>query len=392
VDETPDLPIPRILRPRYLPFAAALAIVLAGALVYIDIVTWIELDIAVLYDLPLFLAAIAGRRQLMWGLVAVLLSVTFIVYALQIPPGTFSIHEPFFINRVLDAVAVLLTGVLLHMVTLAVEQIRRQNEQIKTQNEELERRRREAELASERKTRLLASVSHDISTPLTSMNLIAQLIRGGAEQQKPSGDVSGLARMLESNTQSLGELVSDLLELSSIDSGRLEVRESVFSLNELLRDECRLLEALAQAKGLRLAAEPGADIRIRTDRIKLARVVRNLLSNAIKFTEKGGVSVSCTSAKDDVLIRVADTGIGIAREHLEGIFSEFKRLPDARNEQNGGWGLGLAICKRLTELLGGRIAVESEPGRGSVFTVQLPARVLERELAQGEPARASFAP
>ena len=392
MDETPDLPIPRILRPRYLPFAAALAIVLAGALVYIDIVTWIELDIAVLYDLPLFLAAIAGRRRLMWGLVAVLLSVTFIVYALQIPPGTFSIHEPFFINRVLDAVAVLLTAVLLHMVTLAVEQIRRQNEQIKTQNDELERRRREAELASERKTRLLTSVSHDISTPITSINVLAQLIRGNTEQKRTDGDVASLTQMLESNTQSLAELVSDLLDLSSIDSGRLEVRDSRFSLNELLREESRRLEPLAQAKGLRLATEPAPEIHLRTDRVKLARVVRNLLSNAIKFTDKGFVSASCASAKGDVLIRVADSGIGIAPEHLEGIFSEFTQLSGARGEQNGGWGLGLAICKRLTELLGGRIAVESEPGRGSVFTVQLPARVLERELAQGEPARASFAP
>jgi signal transduction histidine kinase len=365
--------IPRFLAGRQTWFAS-LSVLLAALLVVVDFETWIELDVAVLFGLPLVLAAMAGKRRLIWALVAVLLLVTFFVYSLQIPAGAFSIREPFFVNRVLDATAVLLLALLLHALTLAIEQIKRQSDQIARQNAELERRRREAELASERKTRLLASLSHDLGTPLTSIHVIAQLIRGGA--QRENGEVTDLAHILEASARSLSELVSDLLELSSIDSGRLELRPTRFSLSELLTEECRSLRPLASGKGLRLDVEPMPEIRVRADRVKLARIARNLLTNAIKYTAAGRVSVNCALANGKVLIRVEDTGIGIAAQDVERIFAEFAQLANGQTEENRGWGLGLAIARRLVELMGGTIAVQSEPGRGSIFTVRLPADIV----------------
>jgi signal transduction histidine kinase len=254
--------------------------------------------------------------------------------------------------------AMLVTGGLLHALTLALEQIERQNALISAQNE--------------RKTRLLASVSHDISTPLTSMNVIAQLIRGSADRPSGGADVARLAAMLEANARSLAELFSDLLDSSSIDSGTVPLRETVFPVDELLREECRVLEPLAQGKNLRLAVEAPAELRVRGDRIKLARVVRNLLSNALKFTEAGSVTARCSRSHGAVEIRIEDTGPGIALGDRERIFLEFTQLNGARPDERAGWGLGLAICRRLVALMGGTLEVESEPGHGSTFIVRLP--------------------
>ena len=342
---------------RWVTYAPALALLLAGGLIAIDFDTWIELDIAALFGLPLVVAALSGRRLLLWGLAGALLVTTFVVYAQQIAPGSFSLREPFFLNRVLDAVAVLVTGGLLHALTLAMEQIERQNS---AQNE--------------RKTRLLASVSHDISTPLTSMNVIAQLIRGSADRQSAGTDVARLAAMLEANARSLAELFSDLLDISSIDSGTVPLRESEFPVDALLREECRVLEPLAQGKKLRLAVDAPADLRLRTDRIKLARVVRNLLGNALKFTEAGSVTASCRRSEGAVEIRIEDSGPGIEPADRERIFLEFTQLNGASAGERAGWGLGLAICRRLVALMGGTLEVESEPGRGSTFVVRLPTR------------------
>lgn len=362
----------RLLEPRSRLYMAG-AIALAAVLAYVDFQTWIELDVAALYGLPLVLAAMGGQRRLIWLLTAGLLLVTFFVYARQIPAGAFSFREPFFLNRVLDGLAVVLTAGLLHALIRANERIARQNEHIRRQNEELERRRREAELASERKTRLLASMSHDIGTPLTSINMLANLIGSRARGVSAPGSIDELVCLLESSTRSLGELVSDLLELASLESGRLELRQATFSLTELLAEECRSLQPLAQAKGLRLSLAPSAPMWLRTDRIKLARVVRNLLTNAIKFTESGSITAGCAVAGDEVVVRVSDTGIGIAAQDLERIFVEFTRVATGGGHNAEGWGMGLAICKRLTELMGGRITVSSAPGQGSEFVVHLPA-------------------
>jgi signal transduction histidine kinase len=240
---------------------------------------------------------------------------------------------------------------------------------------ELDLRRREAEEASVHKTRFLASVSHDIRTPVNAINLMAEVIRRTADNPAQAAQIPPLVRRLQSNALALVELVTDVLDVARFDSGKVELQESEFSLTELLAEESRQLLPLAQDKKLELVVEPPErPIWLRTDRVKLARVIGNLVGNAVKFTERGEVRLAAVLAADrQVVLRVSDTGIGIAAEHLEHIWDEFAQLRNPERDREKGTGLGLTICKRLVEVMGGAIRAESTAGRGTVFTVTLPA-------------------
>jgi len=368
----------------------ALAVALAAAEIFLDVTTWIELNIAIIYSLPLVLAAAARSRPLLWSLALVLVLVTFVVYWLQDAQGSPSLYDEYFINRSLAAVAILLAAALLHALSKAADALQARNEQLAAtqrelmqRNRELDLQRAEAEDASDRKTRLLMSVSHDVRSPLTSINLMAELISDAASNADRLAMLPRLAQDLRSNAQSLGNLVTDVLDIAYFDSGRIELRDSEFSLNDLMAEEGRSLEPLASAQGLHLTLQlPQPAVWLRADRIKLARVLRNLATNAIRFTPHGGVTVAARLTDDGGLaIQVTDTGVGIAPEHLEHIFAEFTQLARRPPAGRPGWGLGLAICRRLTRLMGGEVSVESAPGRGSTFTVHLPpSRVLERPL------------
>ncbi|HET6572451.1 MAG TPA: HAMP domain-containing sensor histidine kinase [Fimbriiglobus sp.] len=394
---------------RPVPFAGNLAVALAAVEVVVDWCTWIELNVSLVYVLPLVLAAAARDRRLLWGLAGLLIGMTFAVYAVQIPAGTFSLGEPYFINRVLSSVAVVLSAGLLHAWTLAADTLESQGsalrvqngqleaanrellrcqEEIARQNVELDHRRLEAEEASSRKSRLLASASHDIRGPVNAINMIAEVIRRTADDPALAVQVPGLAQRLQANAASLTDLVSDVLDVSSIDSGRVSLHECDFSLNDLLAAECQRMLPLAQAKGLRLTAEPPASpIEMRTDRVKLARVLTNLVTNAVKFTDAGGVTVSAELTPEHaVVIRVRDTGVGIAPADLGRIFDDFTQVHNPGSRSRPGWGLGLAICRRLVVVLGGQITVESQPDCGSVFTVHLPPSCVVGQPG-GEPAR-----
>lgn len=368
---------------------AALAIALALAEVAVDLSTWIQLNIAIVYSLPLVLAAAGRHRRLLWGLAFVLVCVTFIVYWQQ--DASPSLHDEYFVNRALAAVNVLLAAALLHALSVAAETLEARNRQLSLYQEEITRRNREldlqrahAEEASDRKTRLLMSVSHDIRSPLTSISLMADLISDTASDPGSTSRLPALAQGLQRDVGSLADMVNDVLDIAYFDSGRVALRESEFSLNQMIAEECHALQPLATAKNLRLALElPPSAIWLRADRIKLARVLRNLANNALQFTQHGSVTIACEPGPErDVLIRVTDTGPGIAPEHLPGIFGEFTQLDSRASGERRGWGLGLAICRRLTRLMGGEVSVESERDRGSTFIVRLPAsRVLARAAA-----------
>jgi PAS domain S-box-containing protein len=239
---------------------------------------------------------------------------------------------------------------------------------------ELDIRRREAEEASVRKTRFLASVSHDIRTPVNAINLMAEVIRRAADNPAVASQIPHLVQRLQANALALVELVSDVLDISRFDSGKVDLQETEFSLGELLAEEGRQLSPLAQDKNLRLVVEPPErPLWLRTDRVKLARVIGNLVGNAIKFTEAGSVCLSAALTPDrHVQIRVSDTGPGIAAEHLPHIWDEFAQLRNPARDREKGTGLGLAISKRMVEVMGGSIEVESTVNVGSVFTVTLP--------------------
>jgi signal transduction histidine kinase len=358
-----------------------LAICVTLVAAYVDWITWIELNVPVVYGLPLVLTVATRDRRLLWGLTAFLLITTFAVYSLQIPPGRFSPFEPFFIDRLLAAAAVLMIASLLHYRMGALDTMEAQRQMLSLQNEELDRRRRDAEAASQRKSRLLASASHDIRTPVYAITLMAEVIRQAAGNPSSAPQIPDLAERLKANALSLDRLISDLLDVARIDSGRIAVQESTFSLGDLLVEQCNSLLPLAHARRLRLELEgPDPPIDLRTDRVKLSRVISNLLGNAIKFTETGSVVVSVGVMPGQVLIRVRDTGPGIAAEDRDRIFDEFAQL-QAKDDHGAGWGLGLPICRRLIEALGGRITVDSEPGQGSIFIASLPSRCLVKRPA-----------
>lgn len=380
-------------RDRRLLFAAVIGVVLC--LTALDFATWIELDVASIYGIPLVLAAATRSRTVLWTLTVLLALTTFAVYALQIPPGVFTLHESYFVNRVLDVIGVLLTAALLDLwiksvavreahVRLLAEQNAKletanselvaREAQIAQQNVELEQRRREAEEASGRKTRLLASASHDIRTPVNSIQLMAAILRRTAADPALVTQVPRMAERLQTNALSLLELVSEMLDIASFDSGRIECHDSRFPLGELVTAKCDDVQPLAQAKALRLDIDVPAAVWLDTDRMKLGRVISNLLVNAIKFTAAGSVGVRVAIAADGGAdITVCDTGPGIAAEKLASLFDDQVHAAHGAGEPDRGWGLGLAICRRLVALLGGAVSAKSAPDQGSAFTVHLPA-------------------
>jgi signal transduction histidine kinase len=373
--------------------AVFLSILVATFAVVIDWITWVELNVSIMYGLPLVLAALARSRRLLWVLMLVLVTMTFAVYTAQIPAGQFTIQESLFVNRVLAALALVITTGILHVRLCAIERLAAQDEalretnqrleqvnselvlrevQILHQNEELDLRRCQAEQASERKTRFMASVSHDIRTPINAINLMAEVMCRTAENPTFAAEVPDIARRLKANALSLADLLTDVLDIARFDSGRIELKASRVSLNDVLGEQCHGLLPLAQAKGLTLTLEAGAPVWLYIDRVKLSRVVSNLLANAIKYTETGGVTVRAVVSLDQaVLIEFQDTGVGIPADSLDAVFDEYAQLSNPDRDPNKGWGLGLPICKRLVTLLGGAISVTSHLSTGSVFTVRL---------------------
>ena len=239
----------------------------------------------------------------------------------------------------------------------------------KSLREELDAKRRDAEAASIRKSRFLAAVSHDIRTPANAVSLLAELIRRTANDPAQAGEIPEIAKDLERSSISLVNLVSDVLDLARLDLGHLELRKSEFDFSNWLMDHGRQLRPLAEKKHLEFVCDPPqAGIRLHPDRIKLSRVLTNLIGNAIKYTEKGQVHVSAGLLPDRrPRVIVGDSGIGIAPENLAVIFDEFAQLKNPDRVKSSGSGLGLSICKRLVELMGGTLEVVSPPAREARF-------------------------
>jgi signal transduction histidine kinase len=368
---------------RPMPLAGMLAVLVAIVQAAIDWTTWVELDVSAVYGIPLVLAAVARNRRLVWTLAACLVFMTFAAYATQIHAGSFALDEPYFVNRVLSAFALTLTAALCHVWIVAANRLAAQRRSLIEQNRELERLRRSAEEASGRKTQLMAAVSHDIRTPLTTIDLIADLILRVGAHPGLGRQLPAMVQRLRHNTRSLADLVSALGDISALDAGRVPLRASEFSLNELLVQERERLLPLAQAKGLRLALEaPEAAVWLHTDRVKLVRIIGNLVGNAIKFTHTGGVTLAAAVTPERALvIRVSDTGAGMSAENLGRIFEEYGQLGNPERDSNKGWGLGLAICRRLAGVMGAQLTVESTPGHGTTFSLYLPASCI---VARGE--------
>lgn len=231
-----------------------------------------------------------------------------------------------------------------------------------------------AEAANRIKSAFLATMSHELRTPLNSIigftGILLQGLVGplNPEQKKQLG-------MVKDSSYRLLDLINDVLDLSKIEAGQLELGAEPFDLGALIDKTVHSLEPLADKKHLRLAAHHAADLPLPTgDARRVGQVLLNLLSNAVKFTEQGTVEVHAEAVGDRVRVRVTDSGIGIRPEDLEKLFRPFSQLDMGLSRKYEGTGLGLSICKRLVEMMGGEIGVESRPGEGSTFHFTLPAR------------------
>ncbi|HZN24632.1 MAG TPA: ATP-binding protein [Burkholderiales bacterium] len=236
----------------------------------------------------------------------------------------------------------------------------------------------ELELANRHKSAFLANVSHELRTPLNAIIGFSEVLR-----ERMFGEINEKqAEYLEdihSSGKHLLSLINDILNLSKIEAGRMDLELSRFDLEEALHQSVSLVRERASRNRIQLSLDMTAEIgEWVADERKLKQIMLNLLSNAVKFTPEGGtVSVLVRRAGTDVEIAVADTGVGIAEDHLAIIFEEFRQVGADYRRKAEGTGLGLALTRKFVELHGGTMHVESAPGKGSTFTFTLPEKVLE---------------
>jgi PAS domain S-box-containing protein len=242
---------------------------------------------------------------------------------------------------------------------LAEEKLKKANEKLKEYNQ--------------LKDEFVSTASHELRTPLSiimgAIRLTLDEIPGKiVEEQR---DV--LATAME-NVQRLGRIVDSLLSISKIESGKLDLQKTVINICELIKDTVSNYEPLAQEKGIRLGCEfPQESVDICLDPDKTKEVLINLISNSLKFTPEGGwVKVICTKQDGEVLVSVQDSGVGIAKEDIPKLFDKFTQFGRKAGPGEKGTGLGLAIAKKLIEMHGGKIEVESEVNQGTTFTISLP--------------------
>ena len=286
---------------------------------------------------------------------------------------------------------------ILHDLTEAIEKARLY-EQLKQASVELERKVQEAtaelaeqnellrrqhialEQASALKSQFLANMSHEFRTPLNAILGYTHMLLNNVTGQVTDPQRKSLSR-IDSNARHLLALINDILDITRIEAGRMPLNATTFGLGELFDEVQSELEPIIKRSNLAVTAKVrGVVPSVRSDRQKVKQIVLNLLSNALKFTPAG--SVTMTASYDgrvrQVAIAVKDTGVGIPREDQVKVFEDFRQLDSSPARGYGGTGLGLSICRRLAQILGGTIELDSSPGAGSTFTLRLPAKARRR--------------
>jgi len=231
--------------------------------------------------------------------------------------------------------------------------------------------------ASRHKSQFLANMSHELRTPLNAILGYAELLADGIYGEL-APRASGVLERVQNNGKHLLALINDVLDLSKIEAGQLVFTLEDYSLAEVVQSVVSATEGMARNKGLAVTAEvaPGLPTG-HADARRLQQVLLNLVGNAVKFTDEGEVAIRAAAEKGNFVLSVRDTGPGIAREDHDKIFGEFQQVDNSNTRKKGGTGLGLAISKRMIEMQGGTISVDSALGEGATFRVVLPIRVEE---------------
>jgi signal transduction histidine kinase len=239
---------------------------------------------------------------------------------------------------------------------------------------ELLRLNAELERTSKAKSEFLANMSHELRTPMNAILGFTELLIDGlygevpAELREPLNDI-------QVNGRHLLRLINDVLDLSKIEAGHMELAPTEFSVRDVVDVVHVSLRALAAEKGLEFMVDVPDDLPVAYgDTGRLTQCLMNLAGNALKFTRQGRVEIGAARAGNDLVFRVSDTGIGIPREELENVFAEFRQVDVGTKREFGGTGLGLSITKKFVEMHGGRIWVESEVGKGCTFSFSIPLR------------------
>jgi signal transduction histidine kinase len=239
---------------------------------------------------------------------------------------------------------------------------------------ETEEKSRELLKASQHKSQFLANMSHELRTPLNAIIGVSEMLREDAEAAKE--DTEPLDRVLGAGRHLLA-LINDILDLSKIEAGRMELHLDSFALAPLIEDVAKTIEPMAAKNSNRVSVNCDAAIgTMHADQMRLRQALLNLLSNANKFTERGTITIDARQGQENgrewIKLAVTDSGIGMTPEQMGKLFQEFSQVSSATASKYGGTGLGLAISRRFCQMMGGDITVESEPGHGSTFTIRLP--------------------
>jgi PAS domain S-box-containing protein len=247
--------------------------------------------------------------------------------------------------------------------------------ELATQNELLRRQAIELEQASRLKSQFLANMSHEFRTPLNAiLGYTHMLLQGVAGDMLPA--VKRQLQRIDSNGRHLMTIINEILDITRIEAGKMPMQLSEFNLNELVPEVMTELDPVIARSRLTVTPKLCPELpMVYSDRQKVKQIIVNLLSNALKFTHEGGIQITVGYDPGDrtASVAVSDTGIGISPENHEKIFEDFRQVDDSPSRQYGGTGLGLAICRRLATALGGRITLESTMGKGSIFTLTIPA-------------------
>jgi len=247
-------------------------------------------------------------------------------------------------------------------------------EELLEQNTELDAQRKQVEAANRLKSEFLSNMSHELRTPLNSIMALSRVLMMQANN-KLSEEENHYLEIVERNGKRLLALINDILDLSKIEAGKMEIEPKPFSLSSFLSIIKENMQELAEQKGLSITLNiPDGINQIETDESRLHQVLTNIVGNAVKFTDKGTIAIEVKHDLEYAFIEVKDSGIGIAAEELPYIFDEFRQVDGTSSRQYEGTGLGLAIARKMMNILRGEIKAESEPGKGSIFTITIPIK------------------